>query len=507
MDLTASLAPSIAPGSLETKTARRPLDWFLTTEPANLARRHLALVGGFAGLAAVAALAIQLEWLTPTLDAFEARTFGAILSLHGTLAMYFVGLPLFLGVLGHTLLLDQLGLRRVAHPPLARASWHLLLAGGVVVVAGFAMGGTEAGWMFDSDLGAAFALPGCRAAALGVWIATLGVSALCISQAATIVGWWRRASADTLVPEIAWAFLWAALSGLVASALLLWATSVVLLDSALGMRLFDAAAGGDPRVFADLFRLVVSSSQSMLLIASLGTAFGVLRGAGQHGDGLGRRHGGSVPAAAAISLLGITGVFVWAGPTATVSAEVGTLSAEAVMGAIAVASFTVVIVELVRALTQRGAAVDAARLAALAAIPAATLALLTAVPSILPALRTVASRTVLATTQLHLATFALPTLAFLAGALRVWRGTGTRLAEAVTRVAVGIVAIGLAATFGPLFVIGLAGQPFRANAYPDELQVLHVLSFAGTTILLAGMVLAALMLARNLVQDLATRAD
>lgn len=507
MHLSAPLAPSIAPRPLEPSAGRPPLDWILTTEPARLARRHLAVVSGFAVVAVMAALSIQLEWLTPALDAFEARTFGAILSLHGTLAMYFVGLPLFLGVLGHTLLLDQLGLRMVTHSTLARASWHLLLAGGAVVMAGFVMGGTEAGWMFDSDLGAAFALPGCRTAALGVWIATLGISALCISQAATIVGWWRRADANALVPEIAWAFLWAALSGLVASALLLWATSVVLLDSALGMHLFDAATGGDPQVFADLFRLVVSSSQSMLLLASLGTAFAVLRGAGQRGDGLGPRHAGSVPAAAAISLLGITGVFTWAGPTATVSPELGSLSAEAVMGAVAVASFTVVIVELVRALAQRGAAVDPARLAALASIPAATLALLTAVPSLLPALRTVASRTVLSTTQLHFTAFALPALAFLAGALRVWRGTGTRLAEALTRVAVGIVAIGLAATFGPLFVIGLAGQPFRANTYSEELQVLHVLSFAGTTILVAGLALAAVVLTRNVLLDLSARQD
>ena len=41
---------------------------------------------------------------------------------------------------------------------------------------------------------------------------------------------------------MAWAFLWTALSGLVASAILVWATSVVILDSSLGMHLFDAAA-------------------------------------------------------------------------------------------------------------------------------------------------------------------------------------------------------------------------------------------------------------------------
>lgn len=505
MDLTASLAPALDPRPLAGAPESRPLDWLLTTEPARLARRHLALVGGFAALAALAAFAIQLEWLTPALDAFEARTFGAILSLHGTLAMYFVGLPLFLGVLGHSLLLEQLGLKRVTHARLARASWHLMLAGGVVVAAGFVTGGTEAGWMFDSDLGAGFALPGCRTAAIGVWIATLGISALCISQAGTIVGWWRRAPADTIVPEMAWAFLWTALSGLVASAILVWATSVVILDSSLGMHLFDAAAGGDPQVFADLFRLVVSSCQSMVLISALGTVFGVLRGAGLPRGRHQPRARGSLGVAAAISLLGVTGVFTWAGPTATVSPELGALSAEAVMGAVALASFTVVIVELIRALARGASPVDPARLAAIAAIPTAALALLVAVPSILPATRIVVSRTVLATTQLHIICFALPALAFLAGALRVWRGPASRRADAITRVAIGVVAVGLAATFGPLLVTGVAGQSFRANSYPDELQVLHVLSFAGTTILLAGLGVAALVLTRNLLQSQTAR--
>ena len=49
--------------------------------------------------------------------------------------------------------------------------------------------------------------------------------------------------------------------------------------------------------------------------------------------------------------------------------------------------------------------------------------------------------------------------------------------------------IGFNLTFFPQFVLGYMGMPRRYHSYPDEWQVLNVLSTAGATILGAGYLL------------------
>jgi cytochrome c oxidase subunit 1 len=49
-----------------------------------------------------------------------------------------------------------------------------------------------------------------------------------------------------------------------------------------------------------------------------------------------------------------------------------------------------------------------------------------------------------------------------------------------------MVFVGFNITFLPQFVLGYVGMPRRYHAYPDEFQVLNVMSSAGATVLAAG---------------------
>ena len=50
-----------------------------------------------------------------------------------------------------------------------------------------------------------------------------------------------------------------------------------------------------------------------------------------------------------------------------------------------------------------------------------------------------------------------------------------------------LVFVGFNLTFFPQFILGYLGMPRRYHAYPDEFQVLNVLSTAGASILGAGL--------------------
>src|SRR5262249_2943382 len=77
------------------------------------------------------------------------------------------------------------------------------------------------------------------------------------------------------------------------------------------------------------------------------------------------------------------------------------------------------------------------------------------------------------------------------GAMHYWwpKISGRMYPEGWAKLSALIVFIGFNLTFFPQFVLGYLGMPRRYHAYPEEFQVLHVMSSAGASILGVGYVL------------------
>jgi cytochrome c oxidase subunit 1 len=61
--------------------------------------------------------------------------------------------------------------------------------------------------------------------------------------------------------------------------------------------------------------------------------------------------------------------------------------------------------------------------------------------------------------------------------------TGRMYSEFLSRISAILVFVGFNVTFFPQFILGYVGMPRRYHAYPDEWQMLNVMSSAGATIL------------------------
>src|SRR5512136_1356170 len=74
------------------------------------------------------------------------------------------------------------------------------------------------------------------------------------------------------------------------------------------------------------------------------------------------------------------------------------------------------------------------------------------------------------------------------GALHYWRPKmfGRRYSEAWGRLSAVLVFVGFNLTFFPQFLLGYLGMPRRYHVYPEEFQVLNVMSSAGASILAVG---------------------
>ena len=86
------------------------------------------------------------------------------------------------------------------------------------------------------------------------------------------------------------------------------------------------------------------------------------------------------------------------------------------------------------------------------------------------------------------------------GGLHYWwpKISGRRYNESLAKFSALIIFVGFNLTFFPQFVLGYLGMPRRYHAYPEEFQVLNVLSSAGASILGVGYLIPMLYLTWSL---------
>ena len=81
-------------------------------------------------------------------------------------------------------------------------------------------------------------------------------------------------------------------------------------------------------------------------------------------------------------------------------------------------------------------------------------------------------------------------MGYLAGLHYWWpKMFGRKYPEWLGRFAAFTIFIGFNLTFFPQFILGYLGMPRRYHVYPEEFQVLHVLSTAGASVLAVGYVI------------------
>ncbi len=482
--ITDSALSYTEPGGVPVANLR---SWLLTDDPARFAARHLTLAAIFAVCGLVAALPLRIELLTPQLDFLAARTFGALLSLHGTLMFYFVALPAFPGVLGYALLPEALGVRTLVFPRLMTLSWCLAAAGGATVLAGFIAGGSEVGWTFDAEFGGHFSAVGVVPMAAGVFMAAAALVAMSVNFIATIMQWRRTQPAPRVLTPLASSLLFANVGALVAAPFLACCMLLVVLDHYGLTSLFDPASGGDPLLFKTLFRFFVSPAKSMVLVAALGTVVTVVSA---------RAPGGGTDARdrvlnRTLALLAVAGLGAWGGAETSPSIGVVMQDLSFVLCAVAVIAAGSVVFRTVAIMRRGITRIDAPMVYALGFLAMAVPVLGCALALGIPATRTLLGNTTFATAQLHLLMMATLAMAFLAGVHEIWpRLAGRRFADRIACGAAAVILIGTVLSFGPQLLLGLKGASFRANEYLPEFQVLQVLSTAGTSVLGAATVVA-----------------
>src|SRR5215467_3912047 len=201
------------------------------------------------------ALLIRWQLLLPRREFLRPDTFNGLFTMHGTTMVFFVGMPILIGI-GNYLVPLMIGARDMAFPRLNAFGFWATLFGGLMVYFSFATGGAPAlGWFAYAPLTArTFARsPATDFWALGLIVSGIGPLTAAINFIATILGMRAPGMALRKVPFFAWTILWTSVQILVAIPPLTVILIMVILDRNVGAHFFDPQYGGSAYLWQHLF--------------------------------------------------------------------------------------------------------------------------------------------------------------------------------------------------------------------------------------------------------------
>jgi cytochrome c oxidase subunit 1 len=455
--------------------------WLLTTDHKRIGLLYLVSLTGFFFLGGLFALLIRLELLTPAGDLFQSETFNKLFTMHGIVMIFFFLIPSIPAVLGNFLLPLMLGARDLAFPRLNLLSWYIYTLGGLFTLYAIVSGGVDTGWTFYTPYSSTYSNTAVLSTAIGIFVTGFssiltGLNFIVTTHTMRAPGlkWFR-------LPLFVWALYATSLIMVLGTPVIAITLALVGLERGLGLGIFDPRRGGDPLLFQHLFWFYSHPAVYIMILPGMGVVSEIIACFSRQ-----RVFGYGFVAAASLAIA-LLGFLVWghhmfvSGQSMYAGLVFSLLSMlVAVPSAVKVFNWTTTL--------YRGSITfETPMLYALGFIGLFTVGGLTGLFLATLAVDVHVHDTYFVVAHFHYIMVGGMVMAFLGG-LHFWwpKMTGRMYPELPAKLSALIVFVGFNLTFFPQFLLGNLGMPRRYHAYPEEFQVLHVLSTAGASILGVG---------------------
>ncbi len=455
--------------------------WLLTVDHKRIAILYLISITIFFFMGSIAAGLIRLELITPRGDLMESDSYNKAFSAHGILMVFFFLIPSIPAVLGNFLIPLMIGARDLAFPRLNLASWYVYVAGGALMILSLVTGGVDTGWYFYTPYSSTYSNSQVSLAIMGVFLAGFSSIFTGLNFIVTIhkmrapgLTWFR-------LPLFVWAHYATSLIQVLGTPVVAITLLLVCLERGFRVGVFDPALGGDPVLFQHLFWFYSHPAVYIMILPSMGIISELISTFSHK-----RVFGYSFVAFSSIAIA-LLGFLVWghhmftAGESMYAGMVFSILSfVLAVPSAIKVFNWTATIYK---------GTVDLAApmIYALAYIGLFVIGGLTGLFLASLGMDIHLHDTYFVVAHFHYIMVGGAILGYLGG-LHFWwpKITGRMYPEGWAMLSAAIIFVGFNLTFFPQFLLGYLGMPRRYHFYPEEWQVLHVLSSAGSSVLGVG---------------------
>jgi cytochrome c oxidase subunit 1 len=461
--------------------------WLLTKDHKRIAILYLITVSIFFFLGGLMGVGIRLELTTPEGDFVTADTYNRMFTLHGVIMVFFFLIPSIPAVLGNFLIPIMIGAKDLAFPRINLLSYYIYALGGLFVLSAIAMGGVDTGWTFYTPYSSSASNTNVIPTALGIFIT--GFSSILTGLNFIVTIHRMRAPGMTWfrLPLFVWAHYAVSLIQVLGTPVIAITVLMVFVERAFGFGIFDPARGGDPVLFQHLFWFYSHPAVYIMILPALGVMSELVANFSRK-----KIFGYSFVAFSSLAIA-IFGFIVWAHHM-----FVSGISVYAAM-VFSFLSFSVAIPSAVKVfnwtatLYKGSISFDTPMLYAYGFLGLFAIGGLTGLFLATLGTDIHLHDTYFVVAHFHYIMVGGAIMGYLGG-LHFWwpKMVGRMYSEFFSRVSAIMVFVGFNLTFFPQFVVGYVGMPRRYHAYPEEFQVLNVLSSAGASVLGVGYVLPVL---------------
>ncbi len=431
----------------------------------------------------VFAVLIRLELLTPKQTIMSADTYNKVFTLHGAAMIFLFIIPAIPAAFGNFVLPMMLGAKDVAFPRLNLASYHVYVAGALILLVGMVTGGIDTGWTFYTPYSST---TGGTVTLMAFGVLVLGFSSIFtgINFVATIhklrvpgMGWYQ-------MPLFAWGLYATSIIQILATPVLGITVVLLMMERLFAVGIFDSRLGGDPVLFQHFFWFYSHPAVYIMILPGMAIISEVI-------PVFSRKTIFGYKAIAYSSLaIAFVSFLVWghhmfvSGQSPLVSAIFSFLTfLVAVPSGVKIWNWLATMYR--GSITLEAPMIYAIMFLVLFAIGGLTGLFLGAL-----SVDVNLHDTYFVVAHFHFVMMGGTFIAYLAGVHYWWpKIFGRMYSEKAARWSASLVFIGFNLTFLSQFLLGSRGMPRRYFNYMDQFQPLHVLSTVGSWILTLGLVI------------------
>ncbi len=458
--------------------------WLLTKDHKRIAILYLAVITLMFAIGGFYAMLIRVELLTPQGDLMSSETYNRAFTAHGIIMVFFFLIPSIPAVLGNFLIPLMIGAKDLAFPKINLLSWYLYVIGSGFALAAILSGGLDTGWTFYTPYSTSFANGAVTTAALGVFIA--GFSSILTGFNFIVTIHKMRAPGQTWfrLPLFVWAHYATSIIQVLGTPVIAVTILMVALERVFHFGFFDPARGGDPVLFQHLFWFYSHPAVYIMILPAMGVVSELVTCFSRK-----RIFGYGLIAASSFGIA-IIGFFVWAHHMFVAGISVYSAMVFSALSFLVAIPSAIKVFNWTATLYKGSISYQTPMLYALGFIGLFTIGGLTGLFLATLGVDVHVTDTYFIIAHFHYIMVGGAIMGYLGG-LHFWwpKITGRMYPEWWSRVSAFLVFFGFNLTFFPQFILGYLGMPRRYHAYPDEFQVLNVMSTAGASILAVGYLL------------------
>ena len=459
--------------------------WLLTTDHKRIGLLYLISITIFFIFGGAAASLVRLELMTPRGDVFiTPDDYNRAFTIHGVFMVFFFLIPSIPAVLGNFLLPIMIGARDLAFPRINLLSWYIYVAGGLFTMYALVAGGVDTGWTFYTPYSTMFSNTQVIAAALGIFI--VGFSSILTALNFIVTIHTMRAPGMTWLrlPLFVWASYATSLIVMLGTPVLAITIILVAVERLFQVGIFDPAYGGDPLLFQHLFWFYSHPAVYIMILPGFGVISEVVTAFSR------KKIFGYTFMAGALLAIAILGFLVWGHHMFVSSQSMYAGMIFSVLSFLVAVPSGIKVFNWTATLYKGSVTFRTPMLYALGFIGLFTVGGLTGLVLATMATDVHVHDTYFIVAHFHYIMVGGMVMAYMGG-LHFWwpKITGRMYSEFWGALSALTIFIGFNLTFFPQFILGYVGMPRRYYEYPQEYQVLNVMSTAGASILAVGYIM------------------